>query len=655
MNKVLVCVILLLCIQIATAEIEDNNLYLYDSLEILLNVDGGFKLTKERNNYDIREASTELLLYPKEDYRQSIQTWDSTGIIQDNGVMFTWNEPSLGDKEYGYTTILKTENQRKEVQYKVPFPIHPRNIKGYEEYLEPTITIDSNNPEIVAKATELAQGEDDLFKVAFKLAEWVERNVEYDLNTLTSQASQKASWVLENEQGVCDEMTSLFVAMARSLGIPARFVSGISYTTSELFDENWQPHGWAEVFFPDIGWVSFDITFGEYGYIDVTHIKLRDGFDPAEPATKFEWLASNVLLTTEQLSFNVNLYDKGTQSEPEILVEQEILSDEIGFGSYNLVKGIIKNNQPYYTATTVQLAVPEEIEIIERNKRTILLHPHEVRETYWIVKLTDDLDSSFLYTFPTIIYSEKNVSVRDSFNAQALMNVYEKEDIETLTIQDEERSYSRKVSFECDYPTEIKQDEENNIECSIKNSGNTNLENVNFCVGDICNTVDLPINQKELILTSMNSETVGWNKIIVSAKNNLVEKKSSFEYGVTDIPKIEITTKHPERVHFGETINIPITIDKISFSTPKDITIIIDSRGFENRLKTEEITQSKDVNLELTQFPLRKTNSFTITAIWYDAEGKFYSENQDIVIIGEATSFSEKVKLFLNRIIPVFS
>ena len=84
--------------------------------------------------------------------------------------------------------------------------------------------------------------------------------------------------------------------MARSLGIPARFSSGISYSTSDLFPEPWQPHGWAEVYFPGVGWVSFDITFGEYGYIDVTHIKLRDGFDPTEPATKFEWLAEDVKL-----------------------------------------------------------------------------------------------------------------------------------------------------------------------------------------------------------------------------------------------------------------------------------------------------------------------------------------------------------------------
>ena len=228
-------------------------------------------------------------------------------------------------KQFGYSAIVKTNQQRKEVHAKIPFPL--TSTQGYTKYLQATETIDSTHPQIIAKATELAEGEDDLFKVAFKLASWVEENVEYDLNTLTASVSQKASWVLENKQGVCDEMTSLFIAMARSLGIPARFASGISYTTSELFTENWQPHGWAEVYFPELGWVAFDITFGEYGYIDVTHIKLRDNVDPQEAATKYEWMANNVKLEAHPLEFDVNIQQEGNFIPEEIQLEEEILSD----------------------------------------------------------------------------------------------------------------------------------------------------------------------------------------------------------------------------------------------------------------------------------------------------------------------------------------
>ena len=61
--------------------------------------------------------------------------------------------------------------------------------------------------------------------------------------------------------------------MLRAVGVPAKFVSGVAYTDSPLFTERWGGHGWAEVYFPEIGWVAFDPTFGEFGWIDVGHIK----------------------------------------------------------------------------------------------------------------------------------------------------------------------------------------------------------------------------------------------------------------------------------------------------------------------------------------------------------------------------------------------
>ena len=286
-------------------------LYQHDSLKMQLDVNGEFELIPKSSSATLKEAKTQILIYPKNNYRQAIVNWESQGEIEDEEVQFVWDDGEFGVKEFGYSSTISTNDGRMKVNKKIEFPISQNLIQDQLEYLHPTETIDSNNQEIIAKAEELVQGEDDLFKATFKMAEWVERNVEYDLNSLTEKASQKASWVLENKQGVCDEMTSLFVAMARSQGIPARFASGISYTTSELFNENWQPHGWAEVYFPDVGWVGFDITFGEYGYVDVTHIKFRDGFDPKEPATEFQWIADKVDIETKPLDFTVTILEKG--------------------------------------------------------------------------------------------------------------------------------------------------------------------------------------------------------------------------------------------------------------------------------------------------------------------------------------------------------
>src|SRR3989344_471781 len=351
-------ILLLLFIPLSLAQ----DLYSMDSLELRLNVDGSFELVPTKSGASLKEVTADLLLYPQQSERQKIIQWDSEGTAEEDMVSFFWNDKKIEKKEYGYAALIETQSKRLAVREKISFPLRAEDVQGLEEYLQPTETIDSDNPAIIAEAAELAEGEDDLFKVAFNLASWVEENIEYDLNTVTSTASQKGSWVLQNKQGVCDEMTSLFVAMARSLGIPARFVSGISYTNSqEVIDavgSNWAGHGWAEVYFPDRGWVSFDVTFNQYGYIDVTHIKLRDGFDPTHPAVKYEWLADGVELQKGKLDLEVNIEKEGMPITEEILLEQEILSHEVGFGSYNLIKGIVKNTADYYTATALNLAAP---------------------------------------------------------------------------------------------------------------------------------------------------------------------------------------------------------------------------------------------------------------------------------------------------------
>ena len=400
------------CLSLTLAE----NLYQYDSLQLQLVVNGEFNLMSTGTSPDVESAKVQLLLFPKDSFRQKILGFDTLGEKTEEEITFTWDNPDLGKKEFSYTTLVQIWNERTQIDSKINFPL--TNEVNLSQYLLPTETIDSDNPKIIAKAAELAEGEDDAFNVAFNLANWVEENVEYDLNSLTELASQKASWVLENKEGVCDEMTSLFIAMCRSLGIPARFIFGVSYSTSELFDEPWQPHGWAEVYFSDQGWVPFDITFGEYGYVDVTHLQLREGNDPKDSSTLYEWHAHNVNLESNSLNFEVQVKDRGEVIEDEVQLEMEILSSEVNFGSYNLIKAILKNKESYYATATLQAALPKEIELIGKNRRTILLKPNEIKETYWIIKVPENLDPNYIWTFPMSIYSEKNISVADSFTAQ---------------------------------------------------------------------------------------------------------------------------------------------------------------------------------------------------------------------------------------------
>jgi len=654
-KKVLMLVILLLLISSVLAQ---EDIYSMNSLDLKLKVDGSFELVPTKSGASIKEASANLLLYPKESERQKIIQFTSEGVAQEDMISFVWKDKKIESKEYGYTAVIETQNKRLPVKDKISFPLATSEVQGLEQYLQPTETIDSNNPAVIAKAAELAEGEDDLFKVVFNLASWVEENIKYDLNTVTISASQKASWVLQNKEGVCDEMTSLFVAMARSLGIPARFVSGISYTNSQevvnVAGSNWAGHGWAEVYFPEIGWVSFDVTFNQYGYIDVTHIKLRDASDPTEPAVKYEWISNGVDLKKGKLDLNVNIEKEGTAVPEQIQLEEELLAHEVGFGSYNLIKGIVKNNADYYAATALNLAAPKEVEVIGRNRRNILLHPKEVRETFWIIKIPESLKDNYVYTFPVKVYSEKNISVEDAFTAQAGKNTYSKGEIEELSVQNEEKSYSRKISVNCQFKKEIQLGEESTISCSIKNSGNANLDDVNFCVEQACEIINLPINQKKETEIKVKGESAGWKKVVVSAENSLVEKKLSLEYAVLDTPKISLIPKFPEVVDFGKPLDLTVVLKKDSFQAPKKMMLTISGAGAENVWAIPNLLQEETIQYQVAGEQLSWNTKFTITTSWEDAQGKAYSSQEKIKIEARPGSFSDRVKMFSNWLVGLF-
>ena len=71
-------------------------------------------------------------------------------------------------------------------------------------------------------------------------------------DTLTTAAE-----AFREKHGVCQDFAHLFIACARSLGLPARYVSGY-FVHQNGQTEHEAGHAWAELLVPDLGWVGFD-------------------------------------------------------------------------------------------------------------------------------------------------------------------------------------------------------------------------------------------------------------------------------------------------------------------------------------------------------------------------------------------------------------
>jgi transglutaminase-like putative cysteine protease len=70
----------------------------------------------------------------------------------------------------------------------------------------------------------------------------------------TTHAASTAAEALDHGVGVCQDHAHIFIACARLLGFPARYVSG--YLAAG--DGTMASHAWGEAHVPLLGWVSFD-------------------------------------------------------------------------------------------------------------------------------------------------------------------------------------------------------------------------------------------------------------------------------------------------------------------------------------------------------------------------------------------------------------
>jgi transglutaminase-like putative cysteine protease len=66
--------------------------------------------------------------------------------------------------------------------------------------------------------------------------------------------------VLELRAGVCQDFAHLFIAAARAMRVPARYVSGYIHVPGPGGVMEGASHAWAEAWVPGTGWVGFDAT-----------------------------------------------------------------------------------------------------------------------------------------------------------------------------------------------------------------------------------------------------------------------------------------------------------------------------------------------------------------------------------------------------------
>jgi transglutaminase-like putative cysteine protease len=124
-----------------------------------------------------------------------------------------------------------------------------------------------------AEATRTEVGADRL-ALLHGLLSALNRDMTFD--TDPTHAATTAAEAFTLQRGVCQDLTHIFIAAARQLGVPARYVGGHFYRDDGVTAQE-AGHAWAEAYVDKLGWVGFDPANG----ISTTdaHVRVAVGLD----------------------------------------------------------------------------------------------------------------------------------------------------------------------------------------------------------------------------------------------------------------------------------------------------------------------------------------------------------------------------------------
>ena len=164
-------------------------------------------------------------------------------------------------------------------------------------FLKPTQMVQSDNEEIIALSKRLTGNARTTHDAVNAILNWVADNVKYTYNP----PQYDAIHTMKTGKGNCQNFAHLSMALLRAAGIPSRIVGGISLKRQWkvpvengylVQDMGQGGHAWMEIFFPDLGWLSYDPQQSRQ-FTSTRHIKQTHGLDSKD--INDSWSASPYL------------------------------------------------------------------------------------------------------------------------------------------------------------------------------------------------------------------------------------------------------------------------------------------------------------------------------------------------------------------------
>ncbi|WP_306641255.1 7TM domain-containing protein [Sanyastnella coralliicola] len=202
----------------------------------------------------------------RQEITNEIQETGVFGVTQLNdatGRRVTWTAQAVNGKKL---IRYSFEARGKAIQFDIdPDMAVPRDLPpSVYQYLNSTAAIQSNHPQILAKADELTGSEERFLPILTSIFTEINGMESRPFKGLTD-----ALTTLKLGEASCNGKSRLFVALCRNKGIPARLVGGL------IMDQGSKKttHQWAEVYMGGF-WVPFDCLNGHFASIPANYLEL---------------------------------------------------------------------------------------------------------------------------------------------------------------------------------------------------------------------------------------------------------------------------------------------------------------------------------------------------------------------------------------------
>ena len=197
----------------------------------------------------------------------------------------------------------------------------PAFVDEHTELLEPTEHTEWDGA-IAAEAAALADAYGpDLVGVVLGIHRKVRNSLRYDRDATEIGIPLADVWA--GQAGVCQDYAHLASAMCRSIGIPARYVSGYLFSAADDTIEDAegdtvqvQTHAWFEAAIPGHGWLALDPTNGRD--VGARHVVIGRGRDYDDVAPFFGAHSGSAQVTLDA-EVEIRRGEPATQTVPAIV------------------------------------------------------------------------------------------------------------------------------------------------------------------------------------------------------------------------------------------------------------------------------------------------------------------------------------------------